>query len=104
MMCVSAHADELPDAMLGYWGLAADDETEGLVREDYDGADITIEKDTYSGEDYSCVILHVEKLAANLYTVQSSCTMVESEDPPEFHTKEFELLKSGRLLITPVGS
>jgi len=74
----------------------------------YYGYDIT--KDKYSIMDFDCNVLKVEKQADTLYTVQAHCVLaggpIENPAPDEDYidTSEFELLKNGRLQVTPVGS
>lgn len=97
----SAHAADLPDAMMGSWGMDGKGGN-GLVRYP-EGADFYIDKDGYNGVDSECKILKVEKLVKNKYTVQARCTMEGDDEPPTTETNEFEL-KGDRLFITPVGS
>lgn len=92
--------DPMPDALLGDW-TSRSEGAETLVRSPPNHADFHIDKDSYGAEDHECTVLKVEKLAANLYTVQASCTVVDQPDAVE--TNEFEL-RGDKLLITPVGS
>jgi hypothetical protein len=112
------HADVLPDSLLGHWKEnPIDDEhieqnvflhtDESVGHGSYYGYDIW--KDKYEIYDYTCKILHVEKQMDTVYTVQSYCTLIADEnselkDEAYTDTSEFELLKNGKLLITPVGS
>jgi hypothetical protein len=77
--------------MLGDWG----GNEEGMVRVAPDTGDFHIEKDRYKGIEESCLILKTEKLADNLYTVESRC---ENYYDAMMRTDEFEL-KDGRLFI-----
>jgi hypothetical protein len=118
----SAHAnDSMPDALVGHWEENPTGEVvDGFERIEqnvfrytknpgftsYMGYDI--EKDKYEIYDYACKVLHVEKQMDTVYTVQSYCKLIgnpdDQLDDSYTDTSEFELLKNGRILVTPVGS
>jgi hypothetical protein len=104
LLAAPAYADELPDAMMGDWGMG--DETGQMERAGPDSGDFHVDKDWYAGVDDRCEILKVEKQAENLYTVQARCAYDGNDDsiPSRIDTDEFELLGNGKLLITPVSS
>jgi len=98
-----AHAaDSLPDAMMGSWSLG--DEEGIMERVGPDSGDFYVAKDKCTGVDDECTILHVEKLAENLYTVQASCAYPDGGGPATIDTSEFELLGKDKLRVSPVGS
>lgn len=91
---------QLPDAMMGSWSLGHE---EGIMeRVGADSGDFNVEKDKYSGVDSERKILHVEKLAENLYTVQASCAYPDGGGPATIDTSEFELLGKDKLRVSPV--
>jgi hypothetical protein len=120
----AASADVMPDALQGHWTFVPVGKfPNGTVKIDpdniymrssdpdftpYSGYDIG--KDKYSIMDFDCIVLKVEKLADTLYTVQADCKLGgdnggdPSLDNEYTATNEFELLKSGKLLVNPVGS
>lgn len=108
MLTGYSRADELPASILGNWSLPSNPNEEAFTRytEDDNGGDLIIEKDKMFGVDTDCVILGVKKLAETRYTVQTRCEMSEgsTDRSPTISTDEFELLKSGKLLISPTGS
>lgn len=115
----SAHAqDVMPDSLLGHWKENPIDEIhieqnvflytgERVGNRSYDGYDIW--KDKYEIYDFTCKVLHVEKQMDTVYTVQSYCKLIGDEsgtleNEAYTDTSEFELLKNGKVLVTPVGS
>jgi hypothetical protein len=112
----SARADVMPDELIGHWKEnPIDDEhieqnvflhTTQSNFNSYDGYDIW--KDKYEIYDYTCKVLHVEKQMTTVYTVQSFCKLIGNPDDQldDSYTdmSEFELLKNGKVLVTPVGS